>query len=50
MVFIIWESIVNPPLYTVLKILIYKIIIEPIVLCGCEVPLCMLRDNILRDD
>jgi len=45
MVFIIWESIVNPPRYSVLKVMIYKVIIEPVVLYGCEVPLCMLREQ-----
>jgi hypothetical protein len=50
MVFIIWESIVNPPPYSVLKIMIYKIIIEPVVLYGCEVPLCMLGNKILRNE
>jgi hypothetical protein len=29
---------------------IYKIIIEPVVLYGCEVPLCMLREHILRNE
>jgi len=45
MVFIIWESIVNPPPYTVLKIVIHKIIIEPVGSYGCEVPLCVLREQ-----
>jgi len=45
MVFIIWKSIVNPHPYTVLRLMIYKIIIEPVVLCGCEVPVCMLREQ-----
>jgi hypothetical protein len=37
-------SIVNPPPYSILKIIMYKVIIEPVVLYGCEVPLCMLKE------